>query len=206
MILTIFDFDDTLFPSAVLSAKIFEGRAVDHCLDQETLAQLKRVSESISSLLEEAEKWSTRVLIVTSANRSWLKLCDKYLNCLGNARIVSCQDFDLPGPNHDWKKIVFCGIAEQLLKGGDTLVAFGDRKDDRDACFEVMKKFPSINIKSILLDKEPSLEKLLEEHQVIETFLPTISTYRGKLDWMLIGNPVKVRNVFGQVDDTLRGK
>jgi hypothetical protein len=201
MILTIFDFDDTLFPSAVLSAKILTNN-----VDQEMLEQLKRVAESISSVIEEAEKWSTRVLIVTSANRSWLKMCDKYLNCLGNKRIVSCQDFDLPGPNHDWKKIVFCGIAEQLLKGGDTLVAFGDRKDDRDACFEVMKKFPSINIKSILLDKEPSLEKLLEEHQVIETFLPTISTYRGKLDWMLIGNPVKVRNVFGQVDDTLRGK
>ena len=201
MILTIFDFDDTLFPSAVLTAKILANN-----VDQEILEQLKRVAESISSVIEEAEKWSTRVLIVTSANRSWLKMCDKYLNCLGNKRIVSCQDFDLPGPNHDWKKIVFCGIAEQLLKGGDTLVAFGDRKDDRDACFEVMKKFPSINIKSILLDKEPSLEKLLEEHQVIETFLPTISTYRGKLDWMLIGNPVKVRNVFGQVDDTLRGK
>ena len=177
MIITIFDFDDTLFATSHFGSCPVED---------------DRLVVSIDALLKTAATMGD-IIIVTNATMSWVKLCaEKYLSKseylkMFWGRIFSTVDSmsELNNTKVDeWKKRAFGKVLKPFFKNKEkhTLFCFGDSKFDRDAALSIRKKYKNVTVKSVLLVQRPTLNMILYQHYLIYNFLNSSSSSSENID------------------------
>lgn len=180
MKIVVFDFDDTLFATTEINNQknIFDR-------------VFKELSKSILSLLDEAVKRSNKVLIITNAESSWVKLCTEKLlpGCelfMSKFDVISTVDAGFGDvPVRYRKSNVF---RESLLsyfnaEGKHELISFGDCPFDRRAAR--LMASDNINVKTIKFAHRPTLEQLLSQQELIKSCFDHIFSHPGPLDLVL---------------------
>jgi hypothetical protein len=163
MIITVIDWDDTLF-------------ATTHTLKHNSTT-LPKLSLSIKQLLESALSVGS-VYIITNANSEWVELCvQRYL--------VECQDIfenipvwstintgiSLKTPLYKMKTVAFEELKHFFLNkpGKHHLISMGDNKYDRDAALSIQHSIGNhVYVKNIKFIEKPSLESLLDQHKILD--------------------------------------
>jgi len=166
MIITIFDFDDTLFATSA-----FENEPTESL----------ELTVSIDALLLKAAQMG-EIIIVTNATTSWVELClQRYLSKseylkMFIQRVYSTID-SIPDLKKDdqsrWKTRAFKKVLKPFFKNKEshTLFTFGDSKFDRDAAIKIKETYKNVAVKSVKLMQRPTLKVLLYEHYLLYTFL-----------------------------------
>jgi hypothetical protein len=186
MVLFIFDFDDTLFASSYFSNKNpYFSKDPCYCLE---------LSRSIDTILKLASSFG-HVRIITNAEKNWIAFClEKYLpDCFTLAelykddKIFSSFDQGISMIENDktkWKTLAFQKIIPEYIQtiSPKEIICFGDTLYDRLAAIDIRNYSPQLSVKNILLIGQPTLEVLLQEHKLIEKYIPEMIKYNGNLD------------------------
>jgi hypothetical protein len=180
MIITVFDFDDTIFATSH-----FFGKDKFECVE---------LSNSINQILEIASKYG-HVFIITNAEKKWVNKCvEKYLpGCHILSKYIGCIfstiDNGLTKDNHVsiWKTIAFQKKLELYFQDAyrHDLICFGDNPYDRIAALNIKEKYKNVVVKNTLMIENPSLDHLLQQHKIIIKVFESLSSYEGHLDLLM---------------------
>ena len=177
MIITVFDFDDTLFPTTHFELQ-----------PQGVSDRIGSIGLSISLLLENAMRFG-KVYIITNAQMEWINGCLRWLpGCsdLGERiRIVSTRDEGYAvGDFATWKTNAFHSILREDFANDEThsLLAFGDMMFDRQAAMSIKEWYPNVVVKSLLMSFRPSISGLLRQHSIILYNMTYLFTSPESLD------------------------
>lgn len=167
--LIIFDWDDTLFcTSAIQSSR------------PPAEEKLSAIESEAASLLAEAKKLGT-VMIITNASGGWVEQsCQQYLpklaTCIADIDIISARDkFEdaYPGDPTKWKIEAFCQVKENS-KAIANLIALGDSSAEMTAITEMAKLYHISYTKTIKFKERPTCSELQKELNQVNRKLPQI--------------------------------
>jgi hypothetical protein len=187
MIITIFDWDDTLMCTSEITGR---GRFAN--LD------FTQISANIASLLRLAKRYGP-VFIVTNASREWVYDCifkhltaevEELVNSVGllstiNSGIASQHPVEMR------KTVAFSKMIGMFSKRGKhTLLCLGDCENDRNAANAIREKIGSPTtssgsfayVKNIKFVPEPTLEVLLTEQKICLELLPSFYAENTHMD------------------------
>lgn len=193
--ITIFDFDDTLFPSSFLQIK----KIVDKDLNWPRFPENKIISylgmftildQEIVSLLKKAQN-AGQVFIVTGATLDWVKIGTSIIlprtysfifsltnNQKNNIQVYSVPDYfdnDSCSCTEFWcsssQKCDKGTLIHEIIKSRSNLnlIAIGDRDSDRTAISESIQNFSKSWVKSIKFLEQPDLNQLIKEIQIVSS-------------------------------------
>lgn len=183
MIVTVFDFDDTLFPTSYLiNMNVKTVKFVD-------------LSESIKKLLNKALSVG-HVYIITNGERDWVKQCiaEYLVDCddiLNRVHLLSTVNSGISNITSikQRKIIAFDRLIGLFTPSNDKyhhFISFGDCMYDRQASYYIRKKIQNTTfVKNVKLISEPTLKELLREHNVILTIYNTLLMSNKHLDLFL---------------------
>lgn len=186
MIVTVFDFDDTLHATTYVHNYAF-------LLKDETHLKLPELSDSIISLLSIARSISDVVYIITNSEDGWIDLC-------AQRHLPNCEEFlkqfpiiyrdpeiSKTYPFQQWKSQNFLKLAKHFSDKGEThhLIAFGDLPYDRMASMTIKALFPHVLVKNVMLASSPSVQFLIEQHNVIRNFMFYLARSNNHLDTVI---------------------
>jgi hypothetical protein len=165
----IFDWDDTLFCTSVLSPNGYFDS------EREILpSQLKRIEkleifvECI--LVKSLEKGDT--YIISNSEAAWIKYsCEIFFpnvyKLLNKIKIISGRDLyedKFPQDYKTWKIKAFNNILKNYsLNLPTNIMTFGDSSYDIDASYDLVKKFPNGFIKAIKFQEFPLIQDLIKQ-------------------------------------------
>ena len=165
----IFDWDDTLFCTSVLSPNGYFDS------EREILpSQLKRIEkleifvECI--LVKSLEKGDT--YIISNSEAAWIKYsCEIFFpnvyKLLNKIKIISGRDLyedKFPQDYKTWKIKAFNTILKNYsLNLPTNIMTFGDSTYDIDASYDLVKKFPNGFIKAIKFQEFPLIQDLIKQ-------------------------------------------
>ena len=165
----IFDWDDTLFCTSVLSPNGYFDS------EREILpSQLKRIEkleifvECI--LVKSIEKGDT--YIISNSEAAWIKYsCEIFFpnvyKLLNKIKIISGRDLyedKFPQDYKTWKIKAFNTILKNYsLNLPTNIMTFGDSTYDIDASYDLVKKFPNGFIKAIKFQEFPLIQDLIKQ-------------------------------------------
>jgi len=198
--LIVFDWDDTLLPSAWLQTQglyIAVGSALP---SEQQKAQLDNVARSVIKTL----RWAKRlghVMIVTNGEKGWVELsCCKFLPkvapLLEGIKIVSARSafgHTQPLSPIHWKRLAFrrevSAFFETLASPSDpycrkNIASIGDSMQERTALIEATEG-RDCWAKSLKLRARPSPEQLANQHELLSACLRSFVDYEGSLDLCL---------------------
>lgn len=197
--LVIFDWDDTLLPTAWLEEQgiLLEGQA-----NAEQWAQLEALARRAAATLEQAMRQGY-VIIVTNGIEGWvqgscMQFMPSLLPMLYGIRIVSARSWlepwGIPCPT-EWKRITFdweVGYFESWLTEGQSgnIVSVGDSIHEHHALLCATHWRPRCCAKSLRLAERPSIAQLTEEHELLAGTIAEVIQQEGDLDVDVAGNAV----------------
>lgn len=184
MIIFVFDFDDTLFPSWYFSW--------NECSNQD------KIAHNINTLITKASLYG-KVHIITNAMKEWVRRCSTTLpncNLCEMVEIFSTIDEGyIEGENHYlWKTPFFKAKLSSYFQQSDEmhhLISFGDSPGDRLAALSL--KAENIFVKNILFPALPTLDQLLCCQEIIHDWIESIVGHQGDLDLSLKINPIETQ-------------
>jgi len=189
--LIIFDWDDTLFPTSWMqSRRLFDAKAT---LSNEDVAQLEQMAERARMTLQLALQIG-KVVIVTNAQHGWIQMsCTKFMpslvSLLKTMDIVSARSTyeESVAEVSEWKRLAFEHEADLFYGSGHSgqqrnIVSVGDSLHELLALKSLTKGVPNCYLKSIKLLEAPSIEQLIEQHEVLVASLPDVAARNGDLD------------------------
>lgn len=165
----IFDWDDTLFCTSVLSPNGYfdDEREISP-------SQMRRIEELelfVKSILTKAiEKGDT--YIITNSEAAWVEYsCELFFpnvyKFLNKIKIISARDLYEEKFPHDyktWKIKAFNGIIKNYsLNLPTNIMSFGDSTYEIDASYDLVKKFPNGFIKFIKFREIPLIQDLINQ-------------------------------------------
>jgi hypothetical protein len=169
MIVTVFDFDDTLFPTSEFTTT--------NNIDYNTL------STTVSKLLSTARMNSNVVYIITNANEKWIQLCKEKLN-VDFSNIVLCCGAEemILDDMSEWKRIMFEKYIDRHFRCecNHQLVCFGDSIFDRLAALPTKAVFPKVTVKNFKFHERPTFSDLIDEQRTVLNIFSSI--YNGTID------------------------
>jgi hypothetical protein len=165
----IFDWDDTLFCTSVLSPNGYFDS------EREILpSQLKRIEKLeifVECILEKSiEKGDT--YIISNSEAEWVKYsCEIFFpnvyKLLNKIKIISGRDLyedKFPQDYKTWKIKAFNNILKNYsLNLPTNIMTFGDSSYDIDASYDLVKKFPNGFIKVIKFQEFPLIQDLIKQ-------------------------------------------
>jgi hypothetical protein len=192
--LIIFDWDDTLFPTSWLHQHdlLQEGATIS----QEQDAQLQKLADSALATLRAAKRLGG-VAIVTNAEQGWVELsCGTFLASLEaeltDVRIVSARsDHEKHGlfAPTTWKCLAFSEVADEFYNSLDctgavtrNIVSLGDSEHEMEA-LKWITSGTDCFAKSLKFVHKPSVEQLLEQHELVAGCLEDVVEHGGNLDY-----------------------
>lgn len=190
MIITIFDFDDTLFPTSHLIDKR-KFLKDEYIFDDK---QINKLCSNLKELYKISKNNSDKLHIITNAEKSWVQQClKKFLyNCSDiflNIEIISSVD---EGFSHNrdrgmWKTYTFIFKLFQYFGDGKNheLLAFGDCIFDREASMNIKKVFPNVTVKNITLLSKPNIHEFLIEQEAMIHTIENLYKHKGEIDYKL---------------------
>jgi hypothetical protein len=187
--LVIFDWDDTLFPTSWFVNQGFLEGDVVLCSDQ--VAQLKRLADTIERTLKTAMSFG-KVVIVTNAQQGWVELsCSNVMpalmSVLEEVGIVSARanhEHDSQDPS-EWKRLAFVREVELLHGPSDELlnvISVGDSLHEQRAAISLGNSRHNCFAKSLKFTDSPSIEDLIEQHDLLSACFVDVAEHNGHLD------------------------
>ena len=165
----IFDWDDTLFCTSVLSPNGYFDS------EREILpSQLKRIEKLETFveclLIKSIEKGDA--YIITNSEAAWVKYsCEIFFpnvyKLLNKIKIISGRDLyqhKFPNDYKTWKIKAFYKILKNYsLNLPTNIMSFGDSTYDIDAAYDLVKKFPNGFVKAIKFTELPLIQDLINQ-------------------------------------------
>jgi len=178
--LIIFDWDDTLFPTTWLQQHDYFEKGV--ALSDAKEARLERLADRARVTLQMALQVA-KVVIVTNAEQGWVqKSCKKFMPSLVSLvktiEIVSARSTyeNVTKDMTEWKRLAFQEEVE-LFYGPDqdgqqrNIVSLGDSMHEMRALKSVTEHVPNCLGKSIKFWDYPSIQQLIDQHDLLVTTL-----------------------------------
>jgi hypothetical protein len=195
MIISILDFDDTIFPTTycISTQQLFinENKPTPIIINPTLFG-------SIYELLSTVLNYSDHTYIVTNSNRDWLTFCLNILtNCqplFGRINIVSTHDlgFVKSPDRHDWKRMTFANIFDDLLSDGKitletpvTLVSMGDSHYDHDAANYITQIYKNVGLVSLKFRENPDQSLLIQEQEAAIILCKNIPIEKTHISYIL---------------------
>jgi len=189
--LIFFDWDDTLFPTTALGAVGLLDSLVDPSEDMSE--QLQRLDTAVSATLSRA-KARGRVIVVTNASHGWVEMSSrKYMPATEAAlqviEIVSArtayEQHGLFQPTL-WKCRAFADRiapdAALLDLQRRSIISIGDSLHEREALLWATQDMQDCWGKALKFVDRPSLESLLEQHELIVGCIDDVVDHDGPMD------------------------
>jgi len=189
--LLLFDWDDTLFPTSWCEENgLF---VADAPLTREQEAQLQMMAERSRSTLQTALQFGT-VVIVTNAEQGWVEKSCTYLmpslvSLLNTIRIVSARSTyeQYAHTPSEWKSMAFTdevSIFNERRSADEqhNVVSVGDSVHELRALMAVTKGMTNCCGKSIKFLEVPTIEQLIDQHELLGDCLVDVLEHNGDLD------------------------
>jgi len=189
--LIIFDWDDTLFPTTWLQQHDYfdKGVALSNAKEARLESMANRARVTLQMALQVA-----KVVIVTNAEQGWVQSsCKKFMPSLVSLvktiEIVSART-TYEGVTKDmteWKRMAFQEEVE-LFYGPDqdgqqrNIVSLGDSMHEMRALKSVTDGIPNCWGKSIKFWDYPSIQQLIDQHDLLVTTLLDVVEDNGHVD------------------------
>lgn len=191
--LIVLDWDDTVLPTTWLS-RLGLLKDEDNIPSEEQQTQLTILADRAAETIEAAEEQG-RVVIITNAQEGWVQhSCLRFLPSLApllrRLPIISARTaFEPLGVNcpAEWKRRAFEQEVEAFLKmfpDGTvvSLVSIGDSSHERHALLKAVQRMPHCRAKSVRFAERPSIEQLIEEHDLMAGAMEDVAFHDGDLD------------------------
>jgi len=189
--LLIFDWDDTLFPTSWLQE---QGLLVDGAtMSAEQEAKLELMAECARLTLQTALEIG-KVVIVTNAAKGWIEMSSarftpSLVSLLKTIDMVSARShFEKYSQEpSEWKRMAFEHEVDLFYGSGHAgqqrnIVSVGDSVHEMHALKSVTQSMPSCCGKSLKLMEFPSVEQLIEQHEVLAGCFMDVVEHNGDLD------------------------
>jgi len=176
MIIIVFDWDDTLVPSAQLNKLIDDPEGKD---------EVENIRSNILTLFSLAQSCSDRFIILTNASQSWVDQCAHKLNIdIAKIEVYSNQRYKHLVDDSLHKQV---GLLDNFIHIFDdrqthTLISFGDTDWDRQASLFVKNNFPNVIVKHVQFVYEPTVRQLILQQRLIISQWSNIVSEKGHLD------------------------
>lgn len=199
--LTIFDWDDTLFPTTTL----IHQNSLQNCLSlleqsPSFAQQLQRIEEEVFRCLIAALRHGY-VCIITNSENGWVQLSaslffPRIVSLLSKrVKVVSAREVcgDITQTPLLWKKTTFTKVLKKLnlkLNGSTNLptrsvVSVGDSWNDRESLICACTVLPSVLSKSVKFLESPSLDRIESELKFLSRQLSGIHKINSSIDVMM---------------------
>lgn len=187
-ILIIFDWDDTLFPTGWITNN---GIRMDNLNDvRKYILYFKELDGTLSALFEEMLSIG-KVIIVTNANATWIKMSKRFLYNTSNIidkyiPIFSARDtyqnmYDVS----EWKIHTFQKDIYPYMEKANQIISIGDANYEYDALVS-LKKTTNMSkgkhLKNIKLVENPTFDILLDQLGVITRSIRDICNRDAHMD------------------------
>jgi len=193
-VLSIFDWDDTLFPTSWLSDCDLLFAPSLAGLKESFRAALAELAEAAEEALQQALALG-RVVIVTNAAEGWVqdscrRLMPSLAPTLAQLRIVSARALAEPlgvrSPT-EWKTLAFRAEVRAFRaqlgdEGRCSVLALGDSVHEHSALLQAAGEHERCLAKSLKFAERPSIEQLVEELRLASGGLEEIVEFDGDLD------------------------
>jgi len=189
--LIIFDWDDTLFPTSWI---LEQGLLADGAtISAEQEVHLENLANQVSSTLQIAMGLG-KVIIITNAEQGWIEMsCTKFTPSLASllrsiSMVSARSSFEQYTKSaSEWKRMAFAHEVDLFYGSGNAgqqrnIVSVGDSLHEQQALISVSKSTPHCSGKSIKLFEVPSIEQLMEQHELLAGCLQDTVEYNGHLD------------------------
>ena len=170
--LTIFDWDDTLFPTSAFAPKTPEEMNEIADNNQELFIKIDNV---VHSLLLRTLEDNARVIIVTNAHKSWVEYSSQTLMPMTamllkeRIRVISARmDMGMAMhavPPNLWKIRKFLELHDMLGLSTEqvtNLIVIGDSMNEMNAGQRLSKKLPCCILKMIKMQESPQPKELIK--------------------------------------------
>ena len=169
----IFDWDDTLLPTTVLTpGGIFDEDMDLPEIDNEKLITLE---ELVSKILNDAVE-KGNVYIITNAGRGWVEYSAKryypsILPILSKIKIISARrqyEKVFPGNSRQWKIEAFLNLQKSVnLKLVTNIICIGDSLFEMEAGRILASRFTEAFVKTIKFREAPKLDELIKQLKLV---------------------------------------
>jgi hypothetical protein len=186
--LFILDWDDTLFPTSWVTKNGID--IINNDSRNRYVENFKDLDRALSSFLKNISKYGT-VIVVTNAMKDWVKLSSIVLpqtsHILKSINVISARSL-ISGVSNDaneWKKKTFQMIVDGEFKDKKlmNIINIGDSLYEHQALVSLTQSnFDKIKyLKSFKLVKEPSYDHLIEEIELLNTYIPKYAEIHKQL-------------------------
>ena len=169
----IFDWDDTLLPTTVLTpGGIFDEDLELPEIDIEKLLKLEELTSKI--LTEAVEKGN--VYIITNAGKGWVEYSAKrfypsILPILSKIKIISARgqyEKVFPGNTRQWKIEAFLNLQKSVnMKLVTNIICIGDSLFEMEAGRILASRFTEAFVKTIKFREAPKLDELIKQLKLV---------------------------------------
>ena len=169
----IFDWDDTLLPTTVLTpGGIFDEDLELPEIDIEKLLKLEELTSKI--LTEAVEKGN--VYIITNAGKGWVEYSAKrfypsILPILSKIKIISASgqyEKVFPGNTRQWKIEAFLNLQKSVnMKLVTNIICIGDSLFEMEAGRILASRFTEAFVKTIKFREAPKLDELIKQLKLV---------------------------------------
>lgn len=190
--LTLYDWDDTFFPSTYLAEKgvrIDEDETLPPALQSE-LADLEAI---VIKILQQALTCGV-VKVITNAEEGWVELSgtrfmpklSRFLqsNAIKVVSARTCYEADFPDSPSCWKTAAFAAEVDESFPDADYLnvLVLGDSLSEREAAHNLAMRKPTSCVKSVKLVERPNVVQLQRQIALLHGSFHDIREHRGSFD------------------------
>ena len=191
----VLDWDDTLFPNSHLTRRNYPLEEGSFVLTQHDHLMLMKLVDHIAAFLASCIEANRACIIITNGEAGWVEAsCARFmpslLPLLSNIQIVSARTaFEATYPVDEWKVACFTSELAKIMghksHAQQHIISIGDSHYERVALQAFSCKMPLAKTKSVKFVHVPSMEDLIRQVKLIQTYLGHLCTHPGHLDLIL---------------------
>lgn len=189
--LFIYDWDDTLFPSTWTFNENIQLTNIGNTVYAHSY-NFEKIDMVVSKLLSETLKYG-KIIIVTNANREWINMSSVVLPTVSeilkkNIDVFSARDlYQNNFPIEKWKRNTFQTNILEHINASKQIISIGDDVYEYEALVSLNKTTRNKKyLKTIKLEKYPSVDKLIDQLNVLKRSIKNICEQKSHMDLKFI--------------------
>lgn len=191
--LTLYDWDDTFFPSTFLAERGVRIDEEDDQLPKVLLDEIAELENVVIKILQEALRCGV-VKVITNAEEGWVELSGtRFMPKLSSflkenhIKVVSARtsyEADFPDSPSCWKTAAFAAEVDESFPDADYLnvLVLGDSLSEREAAHNLAVRRPSSCVKSVKLVERPSVTQLQRQIALLHGTFNELREHYGSFD------------------------